>query len=62
MKNSTYYLVENVCRTCKFIVKKRWYHNLIGPPAFYIDVCEATTKNGARVIFKHRGFDFGLLE
>ena len=62
LKTRPYYLVENMQRTCKFIVRKRWYHTLIGKPISALDECDAHSVNGARLIFKHRGFDFGLLD
>ncbi len=56
-----YYLVSNVYRNCKYVVKKRWYHKFIGRPFITIAKCEANTKQGAINTFKMYGHDFGLL-
>jgi hypothetical protein len=60
-KLNGYYLTKNMLFNCKHVVKRRWYHFIIGQPDLTIDYVEAANKDIARKKFKLKGHHFGLL-
>ena len=50
-----YYLVDVDCAMrVRTVIKKRWYHRIIGDPFLTVDICEAHTENGACGVFEAR--------
>lgn len=57
---NTYYLTQNMLYDCKHIVKKRWYHSILGEPSLCLDQCFAKNKAIADKKFRLMGYNFGI--
>lgn len=57
---NTYYLVQNLMYDCKHVIKRRWYHRVIGQPKLTVDIVEAVNPAVARKKFKLMGHHFGM--